>query len=813
MALLKNVFCVATASLLQAAASLSAADASDAQAPVRSDWREFPDFVKKNLDEITEKDLFERQWAKVKIPGLKAQVFEANANGKSCVWQSVSPGYANVVYDAKVDNDVVTLTLDGGGLVQSTDGARTWRHISHDMTGPAGFQSFDVSPANPKLIVSASCYLDRTLDGGDTWTTIYDKGLPPFSLGRNTMFDRVRFNCDGSRVFASLGSFGHGLEPRGGYEDRMAASFKTKRVYVGDGSAANFKCFELGPFAGVRCVYPHFSDPNLVYLSFADGELYAVRDAKAPSPKFEKLGGLPQGFVVIDIDASPWTPGELLLTLMPKDNKGKFKILLAKDSGKGALSSSEVSVKDADGKELKVPRPVMSKWNPRAQGQVFIGSQQTNGLFVSDDGMKSFRHIPFPKELRHDEPCAPNGQAFGFESQKLFFDRKTDLAVTCSAFTGWCSVDGFKTWNDLLMTFDDKTRLYGNKGVGFAECGDSIHIRKSATYLGTNDHGVFRSDGQDATKWRRISNGLGIPRWGKNLFSPICVSDDEKYLYAFMRGDGQDGESYNMGPSLKVLRSLDKGDTWEDATSRLGHGEVLDFECKAPRKTPYGARIKMIIDPANSDRQWIMFTNHLFASADGGASFKELDSPLFLRDGKAAFREFAYDQAHKTLYVGNAVCFPGGSALARSRDSGATWEIVPLGVKNGIKGLAATASGTLVLGLDGKLVVMPYEKIDAGQIEPAMVKMTIGDSVEEWGAAQKAFGPIACDGEDIVAFACNSGNSSNLAHGLGPLLSRDGGESFQWITYNLPIVETGEVAIGDGRIFIGNRGIYTWKYK
>jgi len=48
---------------------------------------------------------------------------------------------------------------------------------------------------------------------------------------------------------------------------------------------------------------------------------------------------------------------------------------------------------------------------------------------------------------------------------------------------------------------------------------------------------------------------------------------------------------------------------------------------------------------------------------------------------------------------------------------------------------------------------------------------------------------------------------------MGPLLSRDGGKSFKWITYNLPCAEPGALAIGDGRIFIGNRGIYTWKYK
>ncbi len=796
--ILKNALCAGTALL-----AFSAVGAEQT-----SDWRNFPDFTKRNLEEITKKDLQSRQWPRVRIPGLKEQIFDANVKGINCVWQNISPGYANVIYDAKVDNGVITIILDGGGLAQSVDGGRTFKQISHEMTGPC-FQSFDISPANPELIVSASSYLDRTRDGGKTWSPIYDKGLPAFTLGRKCMFDRVRFNCDGSRVFASLGSFGHGLAPRG-YETAMDAEFHKKKVFVGDADASNFKTFDLGSFAGIRCIYPHHSNPDIAYLAFADGDFFVTRNAKDALPKFEKLSGLPDGFAAIDIDASPWKNGELLITMMPKDNKGKFKIILANDSGGSSLACSELSVKNAGGREIKVPRPVMAKWNPRQKNQVFIGSQETNGLFVSDDEMKSFRQIHFPGELKHDEPNASSGSSFCFETQKLFFDRKTDLALTCSAFTGWYSTDQFKTWNDLLMTFDNTKRLYGNKGAGFAECGSSIFIRKNYTYMSTNDHGIFRSDGPDVTKWRRISINPGIPHWGIGLYSPMCVSGDEKYIYTFALDKGAPGGSYNTSPTVKLLLSMNQGDTWQDVTSRLGRGDTVDFE----RKTPYGSRIKMLIDPNDSDRQWIMFTDHLFFSDNGGKSFSELNSPLFLRDGKSAFREMEYDSTHRILYLGNAVNFPGGSALASSRDYGATWKIVPLsGANSGIKGLGVTVSGTLVLGLDGKLVVVPYDKIDNGRIEPGMVKMTVGDTVEEWAAAQKAFGPIACDGEDIVAFVCNSANSSNLTHAMGPLLSRDGGRSFKWITYNLPCLEAGFVAIGAGRIIIGNRGIYTWKYK
>ena len=50
-------------------------------------------------------------------------------------------------------------------------------------------------------------------------------------------------------------------------------------------------------------------------------------------------------------------------------------------------------------------------------------------------------------------------------------------------------------------------------------------------------------------------------------------------------------------------------------------------------------------------------------------------------------------------------------------------------------------------------------------------------------------------------FQPRSRDQLRLAHGMGPLLSRDGGKTFQWITYNLPCLEGPRDA--DGRIIPG----------
>jgi len=773
-----------------------------------------PSVVKGDMEIPMTRELMERQWPKVSLRGMREQILDAQVKGVNCVWKNISPGYTNVIYDTVVDNGVITFILDGAGLVQSIDGAKTWKQISYNLSGAGGFNSFDISPANPKIIITAGSYLDRTLDGGKTWSSIEDKALPPYSLGKKIMFGRVRFNSDGSRVFSSFGAFGHGLETRWDYEKDMAEEFGKKKVYVGDASGANFQVFNLGPFAGIRTIYPHPRNPQLVYLSFSDGELFVTRNAKDKTPTFDKLE-VPEGdgYEIIDINASPSKEGELLLTMQLKDNGGQSKVLLAKDKGGNRLECSELEINGRDGKSMILPKQkiVTAQWNPRVRDQIFVGSFVQSGILVSDNGSKIFHKIPFPQNLKCDESLSPNGYSFYADPTWFRFDRKdTNLAVCWSAIGAWCSSDKFKTWEPLLMTYDDHKKLYGNKGAGFAECAVNIFIRKNNAYMVTNDHGAFRSDGADYTKWKRITNNPGIPRnddksYWTYMYWPMSVSEDEKYLY--LVADELPVYSYK---SVKLLQSTDRGDSWKDITSHVNGGGVLSFYGER-FGVKHGQLIKILFDPSNSENQWLMFTDHLFFSSNGGKTFKEEDSPIFLKDAKTGFSQIAFDAKHKVLYLANRFSFAGGASLARSRDYGATWEPLDLGI-GGYPVFNVTGSGNLVIsGADGKLAVVPYERINAGKIESDMVKIPKGDVVKEPPEERGRYNPIYCDGEDILAFYTR--RKDKLVTPLGPVLSRDGGKTFQWINYNLPCKEGLSAAIGDGKIIIGNRGVYYWKYK
>jgi len=776
-----------------------------------------PSFAKEQWRELVRNGTFQypkREWTELGLPpGLEEQVWNAWSPGASRLWRNISPGYVNVTYDAKVDGGVISLLLDGGGLVLSKDGGLSWTPLSHHLTSSFasyGFYSFDISPANPEIIAVAGARIDRTLNGGRSWSPVVEQSLPPFAPKRRIAFGAVRFNADGSRVFAANGAFGHGFGPRRGVEPEMAKTLKRKVVYVGDGRISNFKAIDLGEFSGVRRILPHFCNPDLVYASFSDGTVYVCRNARAETPVFSELS-LPdafKGFQAISIDVSPENEDELLIVLLERSDSQnivgncKSKLVWARLSG-DALECREINV--ASPGEPPLPF-AYACWNPKDRTQVFVGLRWgVNSMRVSDDGMKTFKIARFPKSLLHAEPGAPDKTFAGYACPKKFlFDRKSDLCVALSTTGGWFSRDMFKTMGDLLMSYDEGGKLYGNKGVGFAECGVSICLRKNFAYVATNDHGAWRSDGSDYGKWLRISSNPGMPAGldgepFRGLAFPMGVSNDESYVYLVARmgylkpkWDGKDPKSKPSEYSesnLKLMLSRDMGSSWQDVTSRLGMGETFADEGEG------GMTQRIFFDPSDSRRQWIVLSNKLLFSLDGGETFSSstLPAPMI-------FRSVAYDPVRKILYAATR------QALIRSLDFGATWSKLPFDMVPYAVGVLS--NGDLVVSDDGRLMAIPFDKIDAGRIEQSMIRMTIGDCVANAACGQRTFRPIICDGMNVLTFTSDGWNCSDATRDLGPLLSTDGARTFHWIVYDLPCQEGLAADMRDGKVVIGNRGIH-----
>jgi len=762
-----------------------------------------PDYVRQNLEAIAAPLLANRAWVPVKVSGLREQVLNAHLNGVQAVWENVSPGYANVIYDLKVDGGIITMILDWGGVVRSRDGGQSWKQLSYGFPGNGVYGQFftcDVSPTDPNLILAGGRNLACSSDGGKTWSEVYSPSLPPFTLaatygsvsGSYATYGRVRFNADGSRIFTSLGAFGHNLTERWGAETDMAARFSHSVIYVGDAKAQSFQAIPLGNFSGIRVIQPHPTNPDRVYFSFGNGDLWVTRNARAATPTFQQLA-IPSGYEAIAMDCSPWVDGDLLIVLHSLTGADTGKLLKAHDTG-SALTYTEVPLVNAQGTAYTFTSLRCAKWNPHAADQVVVGLDGAAHLLISSDGMQSFQSVGVPSSLQHGE------SSFYRDVQQVAFDRTSTLAAAWSWIGGWTSQDGFQTWDDLLMEYDSTNALWGNRGVGFAECGVNVFLRPSGAYLCTNDHGLFHSNGSDHTQWKRISKNPGMPQNGSSpwasLVYPMGVSPDEGCILAFAR------KAYPNNPysnnQLKLVKSIDQGSTWTDVTATLGLGDPFALT----------ADPLQILFNEDASQQWLLTQHSLYYSLNAGASFTASSLPFASGVGLC---QLAYDSTHRLLYLSS------NAGFARSADGGASWTQLSTAFT---PGLGVTGAGHLVLGLFGKLAVVPFAQIDSeaarngftsNGIQQSFVKATVGDTVLEATSSINGFQRIQCAGSVVLATLRYGDNWGNRACGEGPLVSFDGGATFQWAMYNLPTPVIISSALSEGEILLGGSGgVFRW---
>jgi len=300
---------------------------------------------------------------------------------------------------------------------------------------------------------------------------------------------------------------------------------------------------------------------------------------------------------------------------------------------------------------------------------------------------------------------------------------------------------------------------------------------------------------QQPAPWGELTWFWGIER--------IFASDDDQYVYMNANAYNRQFRGGKFWQDKKLFASQDQGKTWQDMTKNLGKGDVY----------PGNSRfLKVLFKQNDSAKQWFLFTDSLHFSVDGGQTFSQCNSPLFEkfnRGNKQFFSDLAYDHTHNILYLSAKVSDSAlneklDNALFQSKDMGQTWEIYNSG-QNAISSLAVTDSGALAIGTmksadqPARLIIIPYGK----RFNNSMIKMTMGDTLDEISANQLGFWPLIADGNDILAYANINWVHSDRFFAQGPLLSTDDGRSFQWINYDLPCNNIWSADMKDGKIIIG----------
>jgi hypothetical protein len=95
-------------------------------------------------------------------------------------WEPVLPGAVTAVAFDPADADrVVAYAADGDGLVESRDAGQTWTELGLVVEGDAAGH-IAIHPEDPQTLYVGTYGegLQRTTDGGDTWETLADSGVP-----------------------------------------------------------------------------------------------------------------------------------------------------------------------------------------------------------------------------------------------------------------------------------------------------------------------------------------------------------------------------------------------------------------------------------------------------------------------------------------------------------------------------------------------------------------------------------------------------------------------------------------------------------
>lgn len=722
-------------------------------------------------------------------------------------WSCISPGFANVVSHAVVDDKRITLLIDIGGLMESDDAGKTWHYLSRyseDGITSRRFYDFDISPVDKDHIIIAGDGIFTTIDHGQTWRKVTD-GLPEIKYGkRRNSYAQVKFNCTGNRIFVGIGT--KTFMPIKHIEKLVLKSYKHKSIFFSDNNASSF--YEVvvdknNKPAVIKKIYPHPTNPDVVYFSFGDGTFYVTLNATAPKEKimFHEIK-IPSGYFVRDMTISDSNSSVMYATLMHIKEYEPAVMMEANSCESKDFTFRKSNLICAGGRfECCQSKDFMSiGFDPYNDNQLFIGSSKDTKLLHYNIQTKETKTILLPE----NEYSHGLGKFYG--SIERIYMGKSPYKIVVSKTGAWISNDNFQTFENLLMTYDNG--YFGNKGIGAIANVDSLTITNKYIYAGTYDHSGWRFniENNKAVLLRNMvppELRLGKISW---LGTHVFASRDDKYVIIEDDMRSRKYRGHHMNQDKKFLLSLDEGGSWTDITEHLGEGAVF----------PGGSQlVKILFDKNNSKRQWWLFSNKVYFTDNGCSSFTlQKKLPKSALNGGVRYTDIAYDDLHNILYLSSSVADGNlrskldykkdSSPLYKSEDSGKSWKIHDV-KQHAIKSIAVAEDGALVIGTmkssgqPGRLIVIPYGE----EYKNKDVKREIGSMESELKANQVSFWPIIADDNTILAYSNTNWIHNDDFYAQGPLLSTDNGKSFHSITSGLPNPNIYSAAMRKGIIVLG----------
>jgi photosystem II stability/assembly factor-like uncharacterized protein len=535
------------------------------------------------------------------------------------------------------------------GIFKSTDGGKAWVQKDKGVKERTGiaFRGFTVDPRNSDVVYAAAeisswewagqerkgIYFDltkgvlyKTIDGGENWAELWrgdnlaryiwidprDSNVIYVSTG---IFDREAANSDPLRKTA--GGVGILKSTDGGQTWRVLNQENgLQSLYIGSLFMHPDNPDILLAGAGSDA-YPEGSG---VYLSIDKGEHW---EWVPPFPSLPLWGGK-------RIMAVEYATSNSQIAYAA----GQEAIYRSEDSGRTwrLMSGGPPNFYYGPAGQL-VGIPIDLQVDPRNPDVVFINNYG-GGNFVTKDGGRTWE-------------AASKGYT-GAQLHDISIDPRDHRRAYTIGRTGpFRTIDGGETWQGLLPD---------EPGAGVAEW-NSIALDPanpdvvfmSAEYKGT----LYRSY-DDGSHWEIVLRSAQFHPGsdsGQGFKSIAFAPSNAKVVYAGMRRNRAEADSGNPGPSFGILRSVDGGETWQDAND--GNTATQNINVLA-------------VDPRNESLVYAgSIQGGVFSSNNGGQTWQARNEGLGILDVRA----LAVDPREpNVIYAGIA-----GGAVYKTIDRGGHW--------------------------------------------------------------------------------------------------------------------------------------------